>query len=86
VLADDHLGGDLARTMRTSMGAFSERFIRNLFTRLDSNGDGDFDFNEFAAAFSPVIDDNGECVPQPHKLFNNGMILNSALCGAHLLL
>jgi Ca2+-binding EF-hand superfamily protein len=47
VLADEHLGGDLAKGMRSSLAGFSERFIDNMFHRLDQNADGHFDFPEF---------------------------------------
>lgn len=64
VLADEQLGGDLAHKMRSSFATFSQRFMKNMMKRLDRDGDGHFDFREFAVAFSPVIDDNGEYMPE----------------------
>jgi Ca2+-binding EF-hand superfamily protein len=60
VLSDVQLGGVLAKQMRTSFGMFSDRFIRTMLEKLDRNGDGEFDFNEFCTAFGPVIDDEGQ--------------------------
>lgn len=55
VLEDEQLGGDLANAMKTSFATFSERFINNMFTKLDLNGDGHFDFAEFGSCTFPRL-------------------------------
>mmetsp|Transcript_22669 Transcript_22669/g.68245 ORF Transcript_22669/g.68245 Transcript_22669/m.68245 type:complete len:1363 (+) Transcript_22669:58-4146(+) len=64
VLQDEDLGGELAISMRKELASFSSRFVRNMFEKLDQNGDGNFTFDEFAEAFSPIINDEGEYTPE----------------------
>lgn len=64
-MTDPSLGGKAASELRKRLGkAQSDRFFGNLFTTLDRDGNGEFSFMEFALAFAPCMDEDGEYVSQ----------------------